>query len=380
MRTSVRSWTVKGLRLPVAGFLAALSLVGCSITDPPATPREPITVVHLILTADRSSHIVLVERTLTGREVPYSGGGLLSDGDPVIGARVTVTGESGEVALAVPVSESDSGGPGQYRLPLNVRQGAEYRLRVETPDGDVVTGRTRVPRAGRNENVQGLVLNIDRDTLRLPLPPAAFAPRYLLRAGSYVTLVDDGIVMLPGSLRIPTENGFPRLFRPGTSQTIILSALDTNYHDYLRSGNDPFTGRGLITRLEGGLGVFGSVTLLQSYGVAVIADEDKDFEGTWIRDGEVQGSLPSELRLYEDYPIRGGSQITGTYFFSQADAGFADGEIRNGSITLDLENRRCSRPFCSARFDPLQGTLVLGVLTLTQSDGFYTATYHRQGS
>ena len=377
MRTSVRSRTVKWLRLPVAGLLAALASVGCSITDPPATPREPITVVHLILTAGRSSHIVLVERTLTGREVPYSGGGLLSDGDPVIGARVTVTGDRGEVAVAVPISESDSGGPGQYRLPLTVRQGVEYHLRVETPDGDVVTGNTRVPLASRNENVADLVLNIDHDTLRLPLPPAAFAPRYLLRASSYVTLVDDGIVTLPGSLRIPAEDGFPRLFRPGTSQTISLTALDTNYHDYLRSGNDPFTGRGLITRLDGGLGVFGSVTLLQSYGVAIIADEDKDFEGTWIRDGEAEGTLPVELRLYEDYPVRGGSQITGVYTVSQSDAGFVDGEIRNGSITLDLENRRCSRQACTHRYGTIDGTLVLGVLTL--NDGFYSATYHRQG-
>jgi hypothetical protein len=34
---------------------------------------------------------------------------------------------------------------------------------------------------------------------------------------------------------------------------------DTNYYDFVRSRSDPFTGRGFLNHLEGGIGVFGSV-------------------------------------------------------------------------------------------------------------------------
>ena len=46
---------------------------------------------------------------------------------------------------------------------------------------------------------------------------------------------------------------------PGFRQDVLVAAVDSNFYDYYRTNNDPFTGAGIISRLTGGLGLFGSL-------------------------------------------------------------------------------------------------------------------------
>ena len=58
-------------------------------------------------------------------------------------------------------------------------------------------------------------------------------------------------------------------------------AADSNFYDYYRTNNDPFTGAGIINRVSGGLGLFGSVVTLNSGTLAVTADQTEPVEGRY---------------------------------------------------------------------------------------------------
>jgi len=55
------------------------------------------------------------------------------------------------------------------------------------------------------------------------------------------------------------------VFEVGQEYALGISVTDTNYYDFVRSRSDPFTGRGFINHLEGGVGVFGSVATYVYY-------------------------------------------------------------------------------------------------------------------
>jgi hypothetical protein len=68
-------------------------------------------------------------------------------------------------------------------------------------------------------------------------------------------------VALPGDLVNPFEGGDAGrpVFGVGREYSLTVAVTDTNYYDFVRSRSDPFTGRGFLNHLEGGIGVFGSV-------------------------------------------------------------------------------------------------------------------------
>jgi hypothetical protein len=68
---------------------------------------------------------------------------------------------------------------------------------------------------------------------------------------------ESSTVHLTGALRNTDAEGFPNAFLPGFEQRVSLYAVDSNYYDYYRSSNTS-TGRGLVNRITGGLGVFGA--------------------------------------------------------------------------------------------------------------------------
>ncbi|MDB4914486.1 MAG: hypothetical protein JWM95_2130, partial [Gemmatimonadetes bacterium] len=72
------------------------------------------------------------------------------------------------------------------------------------------------------------------------------------------------------------------LFIPGFQQVSTVFAVDTNYFDYYRSRNDPFTGSGIINRLEGGIGLFGAAVTIDSRTLDVTQQpKDATIEGDY---------------------------------------------------------------------------------------------------
>lgn len=318
-------------------------------------------VVHAVLNPWAPDVAILVERTLTGRvtvddDVPpnrndpiVTGGGI-----PIRHARVIVYDERGDSVVAVEdaTSNSDGRGAGVYRfrnrassrdpaipgLPsLPILPGATYRLRITTVEGDTVTGTTTVPEVSTVAPGTGTrFFNRDRDTLRFFWDAVPLSHRYLVRIespwGPMFLFTEQFETRLPGTLRNVFQNNFPSVFLPGFQSRISVAAVDRNYFDYYRSASDPFTGTGLISRLDGGVGVFAGVAELYSYNVFVTANLDDPFEG-WYENVAPQsdGIAPFTMKLFIE--SEGGSTtfITGEHYGSPDVAGGPLMGLRSGN-------------------------------------------------
>ncbi len=321
-----------------------LLLQACTFGEQAIAPGAERTVVHAVLNPASAEQLVLVERTLSGR-VSVSDDSLGSAADPIVtgggvpvnGARVVVTDEQGASAIAtetriVPRGASAARGTGVYRfdnlaLPgsvfgqprrgLRIVPGARVSLRVETPEGTVVTGQTRVPGVATTvvePRAQAVTMLRDVDTLRLRWDAVPGARAYLVRAetpyGAFFLFSDSAAVQLTGDLRNLFADRLPRVFQAGFTQWVTIAAVDTNFFDYYRSGNSPFTGSGLINRLSGGIGVFGAYVPTLSIAVTVRANPRDPFDARYFATGPQGREL---LRLWVDSRSGALAEITGAY-------------------------------------------------------------------
>jgi len=286
--------------LPVAA--AALLAAGCDLAEVATEPGEDVVVVEAVLRTDQPRPSILLHRALQGR---FAGG--------VPGAAVTVTGDDGvrhafaqgagecyTIDSAYMQADSIDVDGTCYTSPLGdgawVRPGGVYDLRVETPDGRVILGRTQVPadfavpslpapRQGvrscslapgtrfdllwrRSENAASYVAEISIHGLNGRLGSIG-SPEPLELRGLAVSDADTTIVL-------PTEFGvFERFnydtdlltaisggFPEGTAMELVLAAADRNWVNSVRGGN--FNPSGLIrisTVVGDGVGVFGSLVV-----------------------------------------------------------------------------------------------------------------------
>lgn len=330
----------RGARRGVAAALAvgALTGAGCEFNRTTVPPGAEQPVVHAVLNPGRSVQRVLVERTLTGRvEIPsdlkfdaedpiVSGGGV-----PVSGARVVVYGPTDSAVLAErPPRSGDQGtglyeflnstdpAPGEARPSLEVVPGAQYRLRVTTPEGRVVTGTTTVPDA---TPVPALAnpepFNRDADSVFVFWDAVPLAARYQLRIesphGPFVLFVDSLEYLVSGSLRNLFAERLPMVFQPGFTQAFQIGAVDANFYDYFRSFNSPFTGSGIINHLEGGVGLFGSYVLLRYRTLGVTATPRYAFEGTYVVEPGGDSRAPRSFHIYVESSSPTSYALTGNY-------------------------------------------------------------------
>lgn len=329
--------------------LAVALLAGvqaCTFGEQAIAPGTERTVVHAVLNPASAEQYVLVERTLSGRvsvnddsigsatDPIVSGGGV-----PVHGARVEVRDESGATAIATETQVGPSGSPtvrgtgvyrfdnlalppgsgppGRPRAGLRIVPGSRVSLRVEAPEGTVVTGATRVPGVATTAfapRAETATLLRDADTLRLRWDDVPGARSYLVRVetpyGAFFLFSDSASAQLTGDLRNLFAERLPRVFQAGFTQWVTVAAIDTNFFDYYRSGNSPFTGSGLINRLSGGIGVFGAYVPMLSVAVTVRATPRDPIDARYFANGPQGREL---LRLWVD--ARNGSlaEITGAY-------------------------------------------------------------------
>jgi hypothetical protein len=292
----IHTWRV----LPV---LLCAGVAGCDLAEVTTAPGEDVIIVEAVLRTDFVTQELLLHRTVDGA---------LAGGVP--GARVTITGSAGDVHTLVPgvdcyqidalYARSDSlDFEGSCFVTAGqdagwVQPGRSYDLRVETPDGRVIEGRTQVPGA---YTVPAIPDNPDFGMICSIAPDSAFQLVWTQSEGAWGYVADlsiSGLIQgLAGrglrvpdpmlvrgvsisqsdtTLVLPTEFGvFERLqydsdlllaiqqgFPEGTRIEMALAAADRNWVNSVRGGN--FNPSGLVrisTVVGDGVGVFASLNV-----------------------------------------------------------------------------------------------------------------------
>jgi hypothetical protein len=190
---------------------------------------------------------------------------------------------------------------------------------VRTADGRVVTGRTAVPGAPNGWNAtevlqpRTLAYNRDADALRLDWTGAPGGRTYAVRVetpfGPWAFFSDSTAFTLRGGLRNFLAAGLPNVFLPGFTQRLSITSVDQHFYDYNRSGNDPFGGSGLISSIDGGLGLFGSLVVLATYDVTTRRTDSAPIDARWTGTAANGGTV--DLDLWIDDPGPNASSIAG---------------------------------------------------------------------
>ena len=295
-----------GLGGGAAAILAGALLAGCTLDFVTVPVSASMVVVHGVLSGQGSVHWILVERTLTG-ETPTSrifvGDSLgnpygidpnepiLSDGgNPEQGALVQVVTPDGTV-LTVPewtTTHPLAHGAGVYRLvypAASLVPGGRYQLRIVTQRGEVVTAETVIPAVPAT--ITPIAEPFDRvnDLLALTWPASPVSRAYEVRIespyGPWLAITENSSVTLDGTLRNLDTDHYARVLIPGFRQAVTVSAVDENLYEYYRTVSNGFTGSGILNRVQGGLGVFGSYVVLQRRLLDVTAPATRVIEGTY---------------------------------------------------------------------------------------------------
>ncbi len=295
-----------GARRWWGALLLLPAIAACEIaTDTVASP-EPRVIVHAVLNPDAAEQVILVESSLTGRVTidstvrfdaldPIRTAG----GEPITDATVQLFRDDQTGGVEAVQTIRNTRRTGRYtvsREALTIEPGVRYRLRVQTADGREVTGETRVPSApagwvpGDGEVVQPISINRAVDTLRLNWTASDGARTYAIRVetpnGPWFLFSDSTQFALSGTLRNFFAADLPSVFYPGFDQLVSVAAVDVNFYDYNRSGNDPFGGTGLISSVRGGIGLFGSMLALQRRLVSVTERDRFPLDARWVGDSD----------------------------------------------------------------------------------------------
>ncbi len=317
------------VRRVIAGALVAMVLWGCESSPVQVASPVATIVVHAVLNPDVTEQVVLVEASLTGR-VDINDG-LRFDpldpirtagGSPIAGAEVRLLTDGDTVGVRATETIVRTRGTGRYVVPrsaLAVQPGRRYRLRVRTTDGREVTGETLVPgappgwTAGAGAVAVPVPLERSRDTLQLRWPAVRDARTYAIRVetpyGPWALFADSTQFTLSGGLRNFFADGLPSVWFPGFVQTTTVVAVDANFYDYNRSGNDPFGGTGLISSVRGGIGLFGSILNMLRRDVSVTERARFPLDARWR--GVSGAGAAAELDLWVDVQGATVSSVSG---------------------------------------------------------------------
>jgi hypothetical protein len=295
--------------------LAALC-AACEI-DRTAIPRtDPQLALHGVLSATAPSQVVLLERTRTGRVQVFAPPFDL--GDPVVsdegiaesGAQVMLLLPDGTTSLAREdnLTRVDGKGQGIYRFSIpgsQLQRSATYRLTVRTVKGEVLSAETSVPEGSPATAAALGTMDRSRDTLVLSWPATPGARSYFVRIetplGPRSFFTESTEVRLPGLLRNTEREELPHVFFPGFAQAVTVSAVDSNFYDWYRTHNDELSGEGLINRVSGGLGVFGSLVRLRFDSITIAAPQTRPFEGNFQFYGTQAEALGTRYLSFDIY-------------------------------------------------------------------------------
>jgi len=348
--------------------LSALALLAsaCEI-EKVAIERPPsILSLHGMLSATAPSQVVLLEHTRNGSVQLIAPPFDLAD--PVVsdegiaesGAIMTLQAPSGQLYVAAEdnTTRVDGKGQGIYRFALNgaaLQRNAPYRLTVTTIDGATLTAETSVPGGTAAADPLGfppdVLFDRTRDTMALQWPAVPGARSYFVRVetphGPLSFFTESTYVRLPGTLRNADVLSLPHVFIPGFPQTVTVSAVDSNYYDWYRTRNDPISGEGLVSRVQGGIGVFGSLVRLRMQQVHVVAPQTTSIAGNYVIGGtDLERSIAPylTLTLYIESPssrsdqpdVVSGRFTTGVGKFTGCQTCGLFGTVKGGAAKLAL--------------------------------------------
>ena len=303
--------------------VALLFLLSACEIEKVAIPRTDARVaMHAVLSPSAATQVVLLERTRSGAFAIFAPPFDLAD--PVVSdegiaessAAVRLTTPDGQVLLAREDNtvRGDNKGQGIYRFALSgaeLQRGGTYRLSVQTVKGDALAAETTVPGGVAVAVAEQRLFDRTRDTVVIEWPTAQGARSYLVRIetpfGPRSFFTDSTRVRLTGELRNADVNSLPRVFIPGFPQAITVSAVDSNYYDWYRTHNNRLSGIGLINRVRGGIGVFGSLVRLRFHDLRVVVPQREPAAGMFRFVGtpeEHASTLLSESRALRRIPER----------------------------------------------------------------------------
>ncbi len=303
----------------IAPIVLCLALAGCELTEVTLNAGERTVAVHGILDRNNAQPVFIVEYSFNGDTTGR--GTARGEGRPqfpIDNATVTLSYPGpGPCTGRTDTLPARAGSPGFYSgVPCRMDPGERALLRVETRDGQVVTGETVMPgiispqvTTKQGGPVGDTLLNLFRetDTVRIDLGSSigrgieVEARRQENATDLELFLFNDSLGMsIAGSVLNPFDNEGTFIFRPGRYYRLAVALGDTNYFDYVRSVGDPITGRGYLNHLKGGIGVFGSVDV-REYLLKVGGRQTDPREGLYTIDGTVRSlSFHITLELYID--------------------------------------------------------------------------------
>ncbi len=269
-------------------------LAGCEIEEVSIPQTTGRVAMHSVLSATAQSQVVLLERTRSGSvaiiappfELPSPFGNDIGVAES--GAVVTMTAPDGTVLVAREdiVVSPDGNGRGIYRFQLpgnSLDRLGTYRLSVRTSRNEVLEAETSVPEGAVAATAEQRTFDRENETMVLEWPASLGARSYLVRIetpfGPRIFFTDSTRVRLRGDLRNTDIASLPRVFFPGYPQSVTVSAVDSNFYDWFRSNNDALSGTGLINRVRGGLGVFGSLVRVEFHMLRVVAPQREAVSG-----------------------------------------------------------------------------------------------------
>jgi hypothetical protein len=302
--------------LRLAAVASQLMLAGCELDEVTIPRTEPRLSMHGVLSPSASTQVVLLERTRNGSV--FLIGPPFDLTDPVVSdkgiaesaATVRLTTPTGQNVFAIeePILRGDGKGAGIYRFPMRgdaLQRGGTYRLTVRTIGGVELTAETVVPTGDAALVAEQRDFDRARDTVVIDWPASIGARSYFVRIetpfGPRSFFTDSTRIRLTGDLRNTDVNVLPRVFIPGFPQAVTVSAVDSNYYDWYRTHNDALSGRGLVNRVHGGFGLFGSLVRLRFHEFRVIAPQTEPAAGVFRFDGppEQRATTPYlSLELY----------------------------------------------------------------------------------
>lgn len=339
-------------------MLFAASVAGaCDIGTVDIPKTTPTVVVHAVLNPSAPNQVVLLERTLTGSvTIPDT---MFDASDPIVSAggiaisnaTVEIIDSTGRVTSGIEdksVPANNGKGAGVYRVPIpgpSLILGGRYQLHIHTAEGEDVTAFTRVPKP-LTLSTTGVsrIFNRDHDIIATRWDAVPFTRAYAVRIespfGPFFLFTDSLTFQTNGDLRNLFAADLPHVFIPGFLQVMIVAAVDSNFYDYYRTNNDPFTGSGIISRVKGGLGMFGALVILSSEFLTVTADQTEPIEGRFrLTPTSIDPKTPTQFTLYVESPpakADGPAAISGRYVLgtSTTRGGGIIGQMRGPDVSL----------------------------------------------
>jgi hypothetical protein len=359
-------------------------VAACEIEEVAIPSTESRVAMHGVLSASAQTQVVILERTrsgqvgLIGPPIDLPDNTVSDAGIAETGALVTLTTPGGATLTAVEDIVAFDRGAGIYRFALPgdaLVRGAAYRLSVQTAKGEALSAETTIP-DGVAVTATGLrTFDRSRDTVVVEWAAVAGARSYLVRIetpyGPRSFFTDETRVRLPGDLRNVDLDDLPRVFIPGFPQAVTISAVDANFYDWYRTHNDAFSGAGVINRVSGGIGVFGSLVRLRFEDLHVVAPQPEPVAGLYRVAGtptEAEFAPYRSLELYvESGAARGdqGDALSGRCM-ERPRIGGGDpmkgclGTLRNGRIELALLSGWSARDTTDILVGEVRGDSIVG--------------------